>query len=213
MVKIVERFNTGQFDSELDYLQYLIYQANTDKDILKDILINRTPEYSYTIDNYNHFMSDFRDTKIKHDYEYLRFLAYNIPQYFGETNHSAVFDFDKGEITITKDENGFYNKTFIRDIDLEETNCINELRYLIIDIHSYEEILNDIINKKEDMYDFRQDICNIFFKEYNCLKRKFDCVFQKIIKDCAPEYASDKYFANIDVNNLLLSIYENNEEE
>lgn len=202
MVKV---YDIGMYESALDYLQYLLYRINTSQDLLSDILINKTPEYKYTIENYHHFMSIYKDAKIKYEFEYLDFLTNNIPEFFGSNKHEVDFDFLNGKISFKEKEDTHTN--LLKTIELEDSEDIDLLYYMSLDKSVYERILNNVILNRKPNHSLNMEIYNEFIKEYNEIMNQYNDIFYKILAAYAPEYKTDDYYAIVDVNNMTLDIY------
>ena len=200
-------YSIGMYEGLLDYLQYVVYHANTCKDILGDILINKTPGYTHNIDNYHHFMSGFRDAKIKYEFEYLDFLMNYLPEFFGDASYEVYFDFINGKIEFNEIQNEYTE--LVTKIELEETDDLELLRFLSIEKLSYEEILNDVIRKRNIDQHLNMETYNVFIKEYNEILNQYDNLFRKILTDYAPEYRSNDFYAIININYMTLEIYRN----
>ena len=197
-------YDIGMYGNALDYLQFLIYRMNSCKDLLSDILIDKTPKYKYTIDNYHHFMVEYKDTKTKYEFEYLDFLMNYLPEYFGLRDCDVDFDFVDGKITF---EDKINKNELIETVELENSEEIDLLYHLSIDKSVFDEILNSVIINRKSNYALNMEIYNEFIKEYNEITNQYNSLFYKILADYAPEYKSDDYYAIIDINHLKLDVY------
>lgn len=88
--------------SDRDYMQFLNFERSTYKDILGYILLEKQKGYEYSIDNYNHFMNEYKETMMKHDLTFHTFLKHYAPEYAGNSDYFAEFDFDNCELVIKK---------------------------------------------------------------------------------------------------------------
>ena len=88
--------------SESDYAQYLQYEVNSYKLILNDILISKTPEYSYSVENYKHFMAEFKNANIKLTLYIDRLLEKYAPEYRNNIGYEYFIDGINNTLTIHK---------------------------------------------------------------------------------------------------------------
>lgn len=88
---------------EIDYIQFLNFEKSTYKELLSYILLEKANGgYEYSIDNYNHFMNELKETNIKFRLTFDELLDKYAPEYKGDDNYSAEFNFDTYEMIIYK---------------------------------------------------------------------------------------------------------------
>lgn len=93
---VAEVYISGE---EQDYIQYLMYDLNAYKDILAEILLQKT-KYScnFNYENYRHFMDEYKEANIKLNASILTLVEKYAPEYYGNIRYQAYFNFDKRNI-------------------------------------------------------------------------------------------------------------------
>ena len=99
-MEIVKSVILESFES--DYAQYLQYEVNSYKMILNDILISKTPEYSYSIENYKYFMEEFKNANIKLSLYIDSLLEKYTPEYRNNRNYEYSIDGINNILSIYK---------------------------------------------------------------------------------------------------------------
>lgn len=86
-----------------DYLQFLYFEVESYKSILEHILICKNPKYQYSVENYRHFMNEYKEANIKYNLTVTEILnKYNYQQYIGKIEYRYTFDFYFNTIEIHK---------------------------------------------------------------------------------------------------------------
>ena len=64
------------------------------------ILLEKQQGYEYRKENYDHFMDEYKEAHIKYNLAFKNFLQYYAPEYLGNNDYTAEFDFENCEILI-----------------------------------------------------------------------------------------------------------------
>lgn len=88
-----------------DYLQYLVFEKSSYSDILSYILLEKQKGYEYSIENYNHFMNEYKEANIKYDLFFTKLLDKYAPQYSRSNEYYADFDLVNCQLIISKHNN------------------------------------------------------------------------------------------------------------
>lgn len=91
-------------DIEVDYLQYLHYEVSSYKLILSDILIEKNPKYKYSKENYEHFMSEYKEALMRLDLYMNEIVERYAPKYLGDSNYTYDVSFSECTLNIFKKE-------------------------------------------------------------------------------------------------------------
>ena len=93
-------------DRDRDYLQFLYVEINSYKEILGYILLEKNKGYEYSIDNYEHFMSEYREANLKYQLAFADVIASYAPEYNGKLEYQAIVNFELCMMEIYKVEKG-----------------------------------------------------------------------------------------------------------
>lgn len=88
--------------AESNYTQYLQYEVNSYKTILNDVLINKNPEYTYSVENYKHFMEEFKNANIKLHLYVDKLLEKYTPEYRNNKEYEYFIDGSDHTLNIYK---------------------------------------------------------------------------------------------------------------
>lgn len=91
---------------DVDYIQYLQYEINSYKLIMSDILLEKNSKYKYSKENYEHFMSEFKNANAKLHLYMDEILNEYAPEY---NNLRYSYDVSFAEGTLNIYENGPYS--------------------------------------------------------------------------------------------------------
>lgn len=101
-MEIIKRIEIDSVDR--DYMQFLNFEKSTYKEIMSYILLEKQQQgYEYRKENYDHFMKEYKEAHIKYDLAFKSFLQHYAPEYLGDNDYIAEFDFENCEILIYKD--------------------------------------------------------------------------------------------------------------
>lgn len=87
-----------------DYLQYLYFEHTSYKEVLSYILLEKMKGYEFSKDNYEHFMNEFKEAKMKYDMVVLEFVDKYAPEFYGNSNYLVDYNFEDCEMIIYKRE-------------------------------------------------------------------------------------------------------------
>ena len=93
-------------ESERDYIQFLLYEKEAYQNILSYILLEKSKGYDYSIDNYNHFMSEYKEAHIKYQLAFSNLVISYAPEYHGNDDYNANISFEECVMRITKIDKG-----------------------------------------------------------------------------------------------------------
>jgi spore coat polysaccharide biosynthesis protein SpsF (cytidylyltransferase family) len=96
----ITRIKVDSYD--LDYMQFLHFEKATYQEILGFILLEKQKGYSYSKENYEHFMNEYKETSMKWTLTFNTLVEKYAPEYYKDTSCDAQFDFDSKELIITK---------------------------------------------------------------------------------------------------------------
>lgn len=91
--------------TEMDYMQYLFTEKELYKEIMGEIIVQKNKGYSYNIENYKHFMSEYRETMYAYNTYSLEMLKKYAPKYVDSPNHEVRYNFDTKELEILPVQN------------------------------------------------------------------------------------------------------------
>lgn len=89
---------------EIDYIEYLYHEMISYKVILNDILIEKNPKYKYSKENYEHFMSEYKEALYKYELYMKGVIEEFAPEYYGNTDYTYDVSFLEGTLNIYKKE-------------------------------------------------------------------------------------------------------------
>lgn len=89
-------------ESERDYIQFLLYEKEAYQNILSHILLEKSKGYEYSIDNYNHFMSEYKEAHMKYQLAFGNLIISYAPEYYGNDDYNANIIFEECVMKITK---------------------------------------------------------------------------------------------------------------
>lgn len=87
-----------------DYIQFLHFELTSYKDILSHILLEKTKGYNYSIENYEHFMNEYKEANIKYSLVMSEMINKYAPEYHGNSEYLANCNFENCEMIIYKRE-------------------------------------------------------------------------------------------------------------
>ena len=93
-------------ESERDYVQFLLYEKEAYQNILSHILLEKSKGYEYSIDNYNHFMSEYKEAHMKYKITFDNLIVNYAPEYHGNNDYNATINFEECIMTITRINKG-----------------------------------------------------------------------------------------------------------
>lgn len=89
---LIESVEIGTED--IDYLQFLQFEVDSYSAILERILINKNPKYEFSKDNYQHFMNEYKQARMKIGITSNEVLKkYGLEKYLGNSDYYYNFDF------------------------------------------------------------------------------------------------------------------------
>ena len=97
-----EVFRVELNEIDRDYLQFLTFEKKAYSDVLGYILLEKQKGYDYSIENYTHFMNEYKETNIKYELVFAKFIKQYAPQYFGNNEYNAYFDLENCQLIISK---------------------------------------------------------------------------------------------------------------
>lgn len=83
-----------------DYMQFLHFERESYKEVLSFILLEKRKGYEFSKDNYEHFMNEYKEAHIKFGIAFDNMLKTYAPEYLGNDNYRAQFDFENCEMVI-----------------------------------------------------------------------------------------------------------------
>lgn len=98
-MKLVETINLDPID--VNYLEYCHFEWESYKELLSYILLIRD-EYSleYSKDNYDYFMSEYKESKIKYNLKLRDIINSHCPMYQGSLRHDFKINFEEYTLEI-----------------------------------------------------------------------------------------------------------------
>lgn len=87
-------------EMDKDYMQFLHFERESYKDVLSFILLEKRKGYEFSKENYEHFMSEYREANIKFGIAFNNMLLNYAPDYVGNDDYRAQFDFENCEMVI-----------------------------------------------------------------------------------------------------------------
>lgn len=91
-------------ENDRDYIQYLHFERSAYQDILSYILLDKAKGYEYNLENYNHFMNEYKEANMKFHLVMSDMVAIYAPKYHGDANYSASCNFEDSLLIIYKRE-------------------------------------------------------------------------------------------------------------
>lgn len=88
-----------------DYMQFLHFERESYKDVLSYILLEKQKGYEFSKENYEHFMSEYREANLKFGIAFNNMLEIYAPQYIGNNDYTAQFDFSNCAMVIVENAN------------------------------------------------------------------------------------------------------------
>ena len=83
-----------------DYMQFLHFEKESYKEVLSFILLEKRKGYEFSKDNYEHFMNEYKEAHVKFGIAFDSMLKIYAPDYVGNQNCTAQFDFENCEMVI-----------------------------------------------------------------------------------------------------------------
>ena len=87
-----------------DYIQFLHFEMNSYKNILSYILLEKTKGYEYSLENYKHFMTEYKEAEIKYNIMVVEFVSKYAPEFHGNTDYTVQYNFESCEMVIYRKE-------------------------------------------------------------------------------------------------------------
>ena len=97
IVKVIEMETIDR-----DYIQFLNFELISYKSILSHILLEKTKGYSYSVENYKHFMNEYKEAEIKYNLAHMAFVRKYAPEYYGNLDYEVNYEFETREMIIRK---------------------------------------------------------------------------------------------------------------
>lgn len=101
MKKPIKVFQLDSNDSS--YMEYLHFEWESHKELLSYILLIRdTYSLSYTKENYEHFMKNYQDARLKYHLSLSDLISRICPQYLNDVNYEYTINFKEETLEIYK---------------------------------------------------------------------------------------------------------------